>query len=65
MRPRIPVSLTLAERESVAKWSWGIMIAAILAVVVTLALPSVRGDGQSKLIASDDTAASLARLPAP
>ena len=65
MRPRVPVSLNSAERESVAKWTWGFAIAAILAMVVALALPGVRGDGQPNLAASDETANGLARLQVP
>jgi hypothetical protein len=65
MRPRIPVSLTSAERKSASKWSWGFAIVSLLAIVVALAMPGVRGDGQTNLAASDETATSLARLPAP
>ena len=65
MRPHVPVSLTSAERESVAKWSWGFAIAALFAMVVALAWPGVRGDGRTNLAASDETPAGLAQLQVP
>jgi hypothetical protein len=64
MRPHVPVSLTSAERESVAKWSWGFAIAALLAIVMVLAWPGVRGGGQTNLAASEETP-SFAQLQVP
>jgi len=64
MRPRVPVSLNSAERESVAKWTWGFAIAAILAMVGA-GIAGCPRRRQPNLAASDETANGLARLQVP
>jgi len=62
MRPRVPVSLTSAERESIAKWSRGYLIAVILVAIVVL-LPTLRDGSERILAVADETTASFAQTP--
>jgi hypothetical protein len=65
MRPHVPVYLTSAERESVAKWSWGFAIAAIVIMVMIMAWPALNSGGQTRLVASDEATSSFAQFQAP